>query len=86
VRKVLELCLIHDLGELFGGDVAMPYAKVNPKARELAKAFEAENQKFLAEYFGGQKEHFTNLINEVMDVESDESLVYKMADFRVRTL
>ncbi len=54
VQKVLEYSLIHDLGELFGGDIAMPYAKANPKARILAKAFEAENQKYLANFFGAQ--------------------------------
>jgi len=24
VQKILEFCLIHDLGELFGGDISMP--------------------------------------------------------------
>ena len=81
VQRVLELCLIHDLGELFGGDIAMPYAIVNPKARELAKAFEMENQKFLANYFGKAKDNFNNLGDEVFNAESDEGLIYKIADY-----
>ncbi len=28
--KVLHFCLLHDLGELFGGDIGMYYAKANP--------------------------------------------------------
>src|SRR3989344_4528618 len=40
VTKVLKLCLLHDLGELFGGDIGMYYAKANPQARTLAKQFE----------------------------------------------
>src|SRR5688572_26987474 len=40
LERVLELSLIHDLGELFGGDISMPYARANPAARNAAKEFE----------------------------------------------
>src|SRR3989344_5119270 len=50
VEKVLEFAMVHDIGELFGGDISMPYARANPKAREYAKAFEEENQKFLSKF------------------------------------
>lgn len=81
VQKVMEFALIHDLGELFGGDIAMPYARINPVAREKAKAFEAENQKFLAKFFGAQSEHFQSLSDEVMDVKTDEGIIAKVADY-----
>jgi 5'-deoxynucleotidase YfbR-like HD superfamily hydrolase len=81
IQKVLEFALIHDLGELFGGDIAMPYARANPKAREYAKAFELENQKYLARFFGPQKEHFTALGEEILDAKSDEAIIAKLADY-----
>src|SRR5579872_1840337 len=72
VQKVLEFALIHDLGELFGGDIAMPYARANPKARQLAKAFEEENQKYLATFFGDQAKHYTELSTEIMETAVNE--------------
>lgn len=81
VGKVMEFCLIHDVGELFGGDIAMPYAKANPKAREYAKAFEAENHKFIARYFGDQQERFAELAAEILDAKSDEAIIAKLADY-----
>lgn len=81
VQKVLEFSLIHDLGELFGGDIAMPYAKANPKARAHAKAFEEENQRFLARFFGDESEYFKELGHEILDAQSDEALISKIADY-----
>ena len=81
LEKVLEFSLVHDLGELFGGDISMPYAKANPAAREKAKAFEAENQKYLASFFDDDQEYFQQLSNEIMDVTSDEGIVVKIADY-----
>lgn len=81
VQKVLEYSLIHDLGELFGGDIAMPYAKANPKARILAKAFEAENQKYLANFFGAQAGYYMELSNEIMETSVNEGVIAKLADY-----
>lgn len=81
IQKVLEFCLIHDLGELLGGDISMPYAKANPKAREHAKAFEEENQRFLSRFFGNQSKHFKELGHEMLDAKSDEAIVAKIADY-----
>lgn len=81
VEKVLEFCLIHDLGELFGGDIAMPYARANPKAKEYAKMFEEENQRFLARFFGDDSEYFTELGHEILNTHSDEGIIAKIADY-----
>ena len=81
IEKVLEFCLIHDLGELFGGDIAMPYARSNPKARIHAKAFEEENQKFFAKFFGNESNHFKELGHEILNAKSDEAIVAKVADY-----
>lgn len=81
VLKVLEFSLIHDLGELLGGDISMPYAAANPKAREFAKAFEAENQKYLSKIFGSEQKHYQQLSDEIMDAKTDESIISKLADY-----
>ena len=80
-EKVLEISLIHDLGELFGGDIAMPYAQANPPAREFAKKFEAENMKYLAHFFAADTDHFNELAAEAMKPTSAEGLVAKIADY-----
>jgi 5'-deoxynucleotidase YfbR-like HD superfamily hydrolase len=76
-ERVMEICLVHDLGELFGGDISRPYAMANPKARKLAKAFEEENQKFLRRYFPSNDPY---LWDEVMKVTTDEGKIAKLAD------
>ncbi len=81
VQKVMELCLVHDLGELMGGDISAFYAQMNPKARKHAKMFEAENQKYLAKFFGNNTAHFKKLASEVMDAKSDEGVIFKIADY-----
>ncbi len=81
VEKVLEFALVHDLGELMGGDIAMPYALANPKARKLAKAFELENQRYLAKFFDKEEKHFKNLSKEILNAKSDEARIAKMADY-----
>ena len=81
IAKVFEFASIHDLGELFGGDISMPYAKANPKAREYAKKFESENHAFIARYFGDQSKHFKELSNEILEADSDEARIVKVADY-----
>jgi len=78
VARLLEIALVHDLGELFGGDISRPYAIKNPKARVLAKAFEAENQKFLRQYFPTDDK---KLWEDVMEPSSDEGRIFKIADY-----
>ncbi|MCL5666751.1 MAG: HD domain-containing protein [Patescibacteria group bacterium] len=81
ILKVLELSLLHDLGELLGGDISMPYARINPKARKLAKAFEAENQRFLAKFFPKKDQgYYRALVKEVMDTKLSEGFIVKVAD------
>ncbi|MBI3420677.1 MAG: HD domain-containing protein [Candidatus Sungbacteria bacterium] len=81
VEKVLEYALVHDLGELFGGDISMPYAKANPAAKEAARAFEMENQRFFSKFFDDDKEYIQELFAQVMDAKSDEVLIAKIADY-----
>src|SRR3989344_2643487 len=80
VYKVIKFCLLHDIGELFGGDIGMYYAKANPKARTFAKQFEEENQRFLSDYFSDKKE-ILELTKEILESSSDESHIAKVADY-----
>ncbi len=80
VFKVLKFCLLHDIGELFGGDIGMYYAKANPKARTFAKQFEEENQKFLSTFFSN-KDEVLELTKEILESSSDESHIAKLADY-----
>lgn len=79
-HKVIKFCLLHDIGELFGGDIGMYYAQANPKARNLAKQFEEENQRFLSGYFSDKKE-FLTLTKEILESDSDEAHIAKIADY-----
>ncbi len=81
VLKVIEFSLIHDLGELMGGDISTFYAKMNKKARKFAKAFEEENQKYLSSFFGANQNYFKKLGKEILDAKSDEALIAKVADY-----
>ncbi len=81
IGKVFEFASIHDLGELFGGDISMPYAKANPKARGFAKQFEAENHAYIARFFGPQAKHFSELSAEILTADSDEARIVKVADY-----
>jgi len=82
VERVLEFALVHDLGELFGGDIAMPYARANQKAKKLATAFELENQRYLSRFFGKDKAHFMKLANGIKAVKSDDdAMIAKFADY-----
>lgn len=78
--KVLKFSLLHDIGELFGGDIGMYYAKANPQARKFAKQFEEENQKYLSKFFSNQEE-MAGLTKEILESESDEAHISKIADY-----
>lgn len=81
LEKVFEFAAVHDVGELFGGDISMPYARVNPQAKEYAKVFEVENQRFIAGFFGSFSKRFGALSDEIMDAQSDEARIVKVADY-----
>lgn len=80
LERVLEICLLHDLGELFGGDIGMPYAQANPTAQKLSRAFERENQRFLAEMLNPAG-NVSPLFAETLSPTSDEGIIAKVADY-----
>ena len=81
VEKVLEYAMVHDLGELLGGDISMPYARANRKAYRLAKAFEMENQRYLSKFFGKLAKNYRQLGAEVLNAKTDEARIAKISDY-----
>ena len=81
VQKVLEISLIHDLGETLGGDIPMPYGRRFPKARELAKAYEEHNQMYITSLFDDEEPYVKELFEEANAQTTDEGLVAKIGDY-----
>ncbi len=60
----------------------MPYGRKNPKAKRLARAFEAANTVYLARFFGSQSKSYKKLAAETfVDPKSDEAIIAKIADY-----
>lgn len=81
VLKILEISMVHDLGELLGGDISFHYGRAHKVARQAAKAFEKENILFLSKLFGNQSKRFIELTDlERQITPSDEAIVARFAD------
>lgn len=80
-ERVMELALIHDLGELFGSDINYFYGRLNKKAKKAARQFEDENIRFLSKFFGPEKKYFQNLTKELFECKTCEAIVAKTADY-----
>lgn len=79
--QVIKMCLIHDLGELFGGDIAAPLSRKRPDMKKIAKAFEAENLSIITSYLKPEVgDKIQNLMKEEQSKATNESLVCKVAD------
>lgn len=48
--RVIKMCLVHDLGELFGGDVSGPLSRKRPDIKALAKQIELANLQILTSF------------------------------------
>ncbi len=80
VERVVEISLLHDLGELFGGDISLPYGIANPKASKLAKEFEVENQQYIVRMLGDEN-YYRPIFEEANRPTSVEGVIAKMADY-----
>ena len=73
-NKVMRLCLIHDLGELFGGDMAAPLSRKRPDIKAHAQAFERGNMEILLSFLdGGVSETLHTLWEEFEEKKKDLS-------------
>jgi len=80
VRRVMELCLVHDTGELFGGHINLFYARAVPEARKAGKEFQRETERFLAKMAGETKRQLEDLYKEESGRETDEAIITRVAD------
>ena len=75
MNKVIRMCLIHDLGEAFTGDIPT-FDKTKADEEREDAAFEAW-VRTLPEY---QRREFTDLLTEMNGLQTLEAKIYKALD------
>lgn len=75
INKVIKMCLIHDLGEAFTGDIATFH-----KTEEDSQKEERLYQEWIACFPPVQKRQFQNLLAEMSALETKEAKLYKALD------
>ena len=80
-QKALEMALVHDMEEMFSGDIVTPMKHHSP---ELAAAIQKVNKELIGDVFAGLPQemasHYVALWNEEGKGESLEAQVVKVAD------
>ena len=80
-RKLLLMLLMHDLGELFGGDVAAPLSRKYPDLREHKDQIGLRATEMLSSYMDKTTStEVKQLFNELEFGDSDEHWVAKIID------
>ncbi len=81
IQKVVSMLLIHDLGELFGGDIASPLSRAYPELRDFKdKIGDRAIDLLFRNLDEADKDYFKNLFNEFEHGNSDEKWVGKIFD------
>lgn len=75
MNKVIKMCLIHDLGEAFTGDIAT-FNKTFADAEKEDAAFE----RWVEGFPDPQKEQFFALLSEMNALKTEEAKLYKALD------
>lgn len=75
MNRVIRMCLIHDLGESFTGDIPA-FEKTSSNAREEDTLF----LEWVKSFPSPQKEEWTELLEEMGRMETKEAKVYKALD------
>jgi putative hydrolase of HD superfamily len=79
--EVIKICLIHDLGEIFGGDMAAPLSRKMPEIKKFSQGFEDGNFKILTSYLKPSvSAKFHQLFKDEGEKITNESLVAKVSD------
>lgn len=73
--KVIRMCLIHDLGEAFTGDIA-----TFDKTKADEEKEEAAYRKWIAGFPASQREQFEALLCEMEAMQTKEARLYKALD------
>ncbi|MFH1145777.1 MAG: YfbR-like 5'-deoxynucleotidase [bacterium] len=82
LEKLLTLALLHDVGELFGGDIATPLGLQNPQAKAASRMIEDTTIEFLAKLPGDQElaKKFIQACQEERGQQSLEAQIIKIID------
>ncbi len=75
MNKVIRMCLIHDLGEAFTGDI--------PTFQKNSEDEKKENllfEEWIAKFPDGQREEFQSLLHEMKEMKTKEANIYKALD------
>lgn len=75
ILKVLKMCIIHDLGEAFTGDIAT-FEKTAADREEEKSRF----NKWIEAFPEFQKKQFSSLLSEMEELETKEAKLYKALD------
>ena len=75
INKVIKMCLIHDLGEAFTGDIAT-FDKTEADSQKEDELY----QKWIAGFPKPQKSQFQVLLKEMMELTTKEAKLYKALD------
>lgn len=75
INKVIRMCLIHDLGEAFTGDIASFNKTETDAEKELALY-----QEWISQMPDYQKHQMTALLEEMEALETKEAKLYKALD------
>ncbi len=75
INKVIKMCLIHDLGEAFTGDIAT-FDKTQADSEREERAYE----KWVDSFPAVQKKQFQELLAEMAELQTKEAKLYKALD------
>lgn len=75
MNKVIRMCMIHDLGEAFTGDIAT-FNKTDEHIKTEADSF----SQWVASFPAPQKEEFSALLREMNEMKTPEAMLYKALD------
>lgn len=75
MNKVIRMCLIHDLGEAFTGDIPVFEKNHNDETKEDELFFDWVNQ-----FPQAQKDEWNTLLKEMIALETKEAKTYKSLD------
>lgn len=75
MNKVIRMCLIHDLGEAFTGDIPVFEKSKTDESNEDSILFN-----WIATFPKNQRESWTALLNEMLALQTNEAKTYKALD------